>query len=37
MIGAREKVYAKPIHGAPVSTKALAWQWQENNPKKLSA
>jgi hypothetical protein len=37
MNGAREKACGKPIHGAPVLTKALAWQWQENNPKKLSA
>jgi hypothetical protein len=31
MTGASARDCVKPIHGAPASTKALAWQWQENN------
>jgi hypothetical protein len=30
MSGQREKACVKPIHGVPVSTKVLDWQWQEN-------
>jgi hypothetical protein len=31
MTGQNAKACVKPIHGHPVSTKALDWQWQENN------